>query len=106
MVDNIFEMLEVILSYVTNTMSFLRVGAFILVHAGMMQVVFVLAGMFSGAGYAAVVVIGNIIVMALEALLVGIQVLRLEFYEMFNRFYTGDGRPYIPARLKISRVNK
>lgn len=106
LVDNIFEMLEVILSYVTNTMSFLRVGAFILVHAGMMQVVFVLAGMFSGAGYAAVVVIGNIIVMALEALLVGIQVLRLEFYEMFNRFYTGDGRPYIPARLKISRVNK
>ncbi|MDO4748859.1 MAG: V-type ATPase 116kDa subunit family protein, partial [Eubacteriales bacterium] len=45
-VDNFFELFEVCLSYVTNTMSFLRVGAFVLVHAGMMQVVFVLAEMF------------------------------------------------------------
>ena len=96
-VDNLFEMFEVILSYVTNTMSFLRVGAFILVHAGMMKVVFVLAGMFSPVGYVITVIIGNIIVMALEALLVGIQVLRLEYYEMFSRFYIGDGRKYEPV---------
>ena len=96
-VDNIFEMFEVALSYVTNTMSFLRVGAFILVHAGMMKVVFVLAGMFDPVGYVITVIIGNIIVMALEALLVGIQVLRLEYYEMFSRFYIGDGRVYQPV---------
>lgn len=96
-VDNLFEMFEVALSYVTNTMSFLRVGAFILVHAGMMKVVFVLAGMFSPVGYVIVVIIGNIIVMALEALLVGIQVLRLEYYELFSRFYIGDGRSYEPV---------
>lgn len=98
-VDNIFELFEVCLSYVTNTMSFLRVGAFVLVHAGMMQVVFVLAGMFSDVGYIITVIIGNILVMALEALLVGIQVLRLEYYEMFSRFYIGDGRPYKPIKL-------
>ena len=95
--DNIFEMFEVALSYVTNTMSFLRVGAFILVHAGMMKVVFVLAGMFGPVGYYITIILGNILVMALEALLVGIQVLRLEYYEMFSRFYIGDGRAYEPV---------
>ncbi len=96
-VQNFFELFEVLLSYVTNTMSFLRVGAFVLVHAGMMEVVFTLANMSSGFGYVAIVVIGNIFVMALEALLVCIQVLRLEFYEMFGRFYKGDGRAFKPV---------
>ena len=99
-VDNLFEMFEVALSYVTNTMSFLRVGAFILVHAGMMKVVFVLAEMFDPIGYTITLIIGNIIVMALEALLVGIQVLRLEYYEMFSRFYIGDGRKYQPISVQ------
>ncbi len=99
-VDNFFEMFEVALSYVTNTMSFLRVGAFILVHAGMMTVVFVLAGMFGPVGYAITIILGNIFVMALEALLVGIQVLRLEYYEMFSRFYIGDGRKYEPVTVE------
>ena len=100
LVDNLFEMFEVLLSYVTNTMSFLRVGAFILVHAGMMEVVFVLAQMFGPIGYTITVIIGNLIVMALEALLVGIQVLRLEYYELFSRFYIGDGRKYEPVSVK------
>lgn len=99
-VDNLFEMFEVALSYVTNTMSFLRVGAFILVHAGMMKVVFVLAEMFGPVGYTVTVILGNVLVMALEALLVGIQVLRLEYYEMFSRFYIGDGRKYEPVTVE------
>ena len=65
-------------------MSFLRVGAFVLVHAGMMQVVFVLAEMVGGAGEWIIIVLGNGLVLALEALLVAIQVLRLEYYEMFS----------------------
>ena len=100
-VEKLFESLEVLLSYVTNTMSFLRVGAFVLVHAGMMLVVFVLAQTVGGVGYWVVVVIGNALVMALEALLVAIQVLRLEYYEMFSRFYSGEGRPFEPVKLKI-----
>ncbi len=100
-VENLFESIEVLLSYVTNTMSFLRVGAFVLVHAGMMLVVFVLAET-AGAGsvaYWVIVVIGNILVMGLEALLVAIQVLRLEYYEMFSRFYSGEGREFKPVKL-------
>lgn len=98
-VEKLFESIEVILSYVTNTMSFLRVGAFVLVHAGMMMVVFVLAQTVGGIGYWVIVVIGNGLVMALEALLVAIQVLRLEYYEMFSRFYSGEGRPFEPVKL-------
>ncbi|MEE1318502.1 MAG: V-type ATPase 116kDa subunit family protein [Ruminococcus sp.] len=98
-VENLFESIEVILSYVTNTMSFLRVGAFVLVHAGMMMVVFVLAETVGGIGYWPVVIFGNGLVMCLEALLVAIQVLRLEYYEMFSRFYSGEGRPYEPVKL-------
>lgn len=101
--QSFFELFETCLSYVTNTMSFLRVGAFVLVHAGMMMVVFTLAEMSSGVGYVAIVIIGNIIVSALEGLLVAIQVLRLEFYEMFSRFFDGGGRAFSPAGAKKSK---
>jgi len=92
-----FELFEVILSYLANTISFLRIGAFVLVHAGMMMVVFTIANMFGGFGYIIAVVIGNLLVTALEALLAGIQGLRLEFYEMFSRFFEGQGRPFSPV---------
>ncbi len=97
--QNFFELIEVLLSYVSNTVSFMRVGAFVLVHAGMMQVVFTLAGEPGSVTYVIVVIIGNIIIMALEALLVGIQALRLEFYEMFSRFFSGTGKAYEPVKL-------
>lgn len=94
LMQNFFEVIEYILTYFSNTVSFLRVGAFVLVHAGMMMVFSSLAGNpYSPAGIAAMVV-GNVIVIALEGLLTGIQVLRLEFYEMFSRFYEGDGEPF------------
>ncbi len=102
-VENLFESIEVLLSYVTNTMSFLRVGAFVLVHAGMMQVVFTLAETVGSGGYWPVVIFGNALVCVLEALLVAIQVLRLEYYEMFSRFYSGEGRPYEPIKLNITK---
>lgn len=99
--QSFFEVFEICLSYVTNTMSFLRVGAYILVHAGMMLVVFTLAEMVGGpVGYTLILIIGNGIVMALEALLVAIQVLRLDYYEIFSRFYIGEGRPFIPVTAK------
>ncbi len=92
-----FEIFEVVLSYLANTMSFLRIGAFVLMHAGMMMVVFMMAQMFGGIGYVITVVLGNVIITALEALLAGIQGLRLEFYEMFSRFFEGQGRPFSPV---------
>ena len=34
----------------------------------------------------------------IEGLIVGIQVLRLEYYEMFSRYFKGDGKPFIAAK--------
>ena len=98
--QNIFELIEYILSYFSNTVSFLRVGAFVIVHASMMMVVFTLGADGSNIP---VVIIGNIVVIALEGLLTGIQGLRLEFYEMFSRFYDGGGRAFEPVRLQPSK---
>jgi V/A-type H+-transporting ATPase subunit I len=90
--EGFFELFEVILSYITNTMSFMRVGGFVLSHAGMMLVVYSLMSMSSGlVGTTIIFIIGNLFVMGIEGLIVGIQVLRLEFYEMFSRYYEGNG---------------
>lgn len=89
-----FEMFEVLLTFIANTMSYLRVGGFILSHAGMMLVVYTLADMCGGMWYWVILVFGNLFVMGLEGLIVGIQVLRLEFYEMFSRYYEGNGVPF------------
>ncbi len=97
-----FEVFEYLLSFASNTMSFLRVGGFVLVHAGMMMVVFTLAEMGGAIGGPIILVIGNGVVLLLEGLLVGVQVLRLQFYEMFSRFFEGDGRPFTPAKLSDS----
>lgn len=92
-----FELFEVMLSYFFNTLSFVRVGAFAVSHAAMMEVVLMLAGAENGGtGNLVVVVLGNILVCGLEGLIVGIQVLRLEYYEMFSRFYQGGGREFHP----------
>lgn len=91
--QNFFELIEYVLSYLSNTLSFLRIGAYVLVHAGMMLAVFALAGKNKNA---AILIFGNMFVIAVEGLLTAIQVLRLEFYEMFSRFYGGDGKPFIP----------
>ena len=95
-----FEMFDVLISFASNTLSFLRVGGFVLAHAGMMSVVFTLAHMISGFGSPIVIVLGNLFVMGMEGLIVGIQVLRLGYYEMFSRFYDASGIPFTPISLK------
>ena len=96
-VQSFFELFEVLLSYLSNTLSFLRIGAFAVSHAAMMEVVLMLAGATNGGSPNwVVVVLGNIFVCAMEGLIVGIQVLRLEYYEIFSRFYAGNGREFKP----------
>ena len=87
-VQSFFELFEVCLSYFSNTLSFVRIGAFAVSHAAMMGVVLMLAGAENGGtGNLVVIILGNIIVCGMEGLVVGIQVLRLEYYEFFSRFY-------------------
>lgn len=96
-VQGIFELFEVLLSYFSNTLSFVRVGAFAISHAAMMEVVLMLAGAEAGGSPNwLVIILGNIFVAGMEGLIVGIQVLRLEYYELFSRFYQGTGRAFVP----------
>lgn len=95
---SIFELFEVLLNYASNTISFLRVGAFALSHAAMMGVVIMFAGAEQGIGNIPIMIIGNIVVAGMEGLIVGIQVLRLEYYEMFSRFYRGTGKEFKPFK--------
>ena len=83
-VQSFFELFEVMLSYLSNTLSFVRIGAFAVSHAAMMEVVLMLAGAEAGSPNWIVVILGNIFVTAMEGLIVAIQVLRLEYYEMFS----------------------
>lgn len=96
LITTFFELFEVLLSYFSNTLSFVRIGAFAVSHAAMMEVVLMLAGVESGNTNWIVIVLGNLIVCGLEGLIVGIQVLRLEYYELFSRYYKGDGKEFKP----------
>lgn len=105
-IENFIELFEAALSFLSNTMSYLRIGGFVLSHAGMMLVVAQLAGTNTpGAEITVstviVYIIGNLVVMGIEGLLVGIQVLRLEFYEIFNRFYDGSGKDFRPVEISF-----
>ncbi len=96
-VEGFFDIFEAVISYMSNTMSFLRLGAFAISHAGMMMVVSMLCQNMAAVGTVAVMVLGNVFVAALEAALCSIQIIRLEFYEMFGRFYVSDGRAFTPV---------
>lgn len=102
--SNFFEVFEFLLGYATNTLSFVRIGGFVLSHASMMLVVMALADQVSAAAVPVVVILGNIFVMGIEGLLVGIQTLRLEFYEIFSRFYSGDGKPFTPVKINYDET--
>lgn len=103
LVQSFFEMFEVLLSFFSNTLSFVRVGAFAVSHAAMMEVVLMLAGFEGGSGNWLVIVLGNIFVCAMEGLIVGIQVLRLQYYELFSRYYKGTGREFVPYEMKKAK---
>jgi len=91
------ELLESMLQLLVNTISFVRVGAFALAHAGLSAAVFGMADA-AGGGFAGliVIIIGNAIVIALEGLIVSIQTTRLMLFEFFIRFLTAEGRRFKP----------
>ena len=103
LVQGFFEMFETLLSYFSNTISFIRIGAFAVSHAAIMEVVLQLAGAESGHPNWLGVIFGNLFVCGFEGLIVGIQVLRLEYYEMFSRFYKCSGHSFEPYTRKNTK---
>ncbi|MBM3392788.1 MAG: hypothetical protein FJY34_12580 [Betaproteobacteria bacterium] len=79
-----------------NTLSFVRVGAFAIAHAGLSAALGMLAADAGAAGLP-VFVLGNVFIIALEVLVVSIQTTRLLLFEFFIRFFSGAGRVFRPA---------
>jgi V/A-type H+-transporting ATPase subunit I len=95
----LMEGFESVMSYISNTLSFLRLAAFSLNHVALSIAVFTVANMLHTSGYWATVVLGNLFILLLEGAIVAIQTLRLEYYEGFSRFFGGDGRAFRPLAL-------
>ena len=47
-----------------------------------------------------ILLLGNILVIGLEGLSAGIQSLRLNYYEFFSKYFTGNGKAYAPISLR------
>lgn len=99
----VVELLETIITYLSNSVSFLRVGAFALSHAvlgtiiaRLMEIVPVLPGKI------AVGIVGNGIVIVLEGMIVAIQVMRLQYYEFFSKFFNETGREFKPFKFEYN----
>lgn len=84
----------------SNTLSFIRVGAFAINHVGLFIAFETLAEMMANHIESILMIIfGNIVIIALEGLIVFIQGLRLEYYELFSKFFSGTGYEYNPIKL-------
>jgi V/A-type H+-transporting ATPase subunit I len=97
--QSFFGLFETALGLFSNSMSFIRLGAFAVAHAGLSLVFFLLAAQVSpgrGIGYWVVVLAGNLLIVGFEGLIVGIQSMRLEYYEFFNKFFRGGGPRFDP----------
>jgi len=92
-----FELFETVLGFISNTISFIRISAFAMNHAGFSLAIWTIYHMMENTpgGWAALI-LGNLLIMVLEGMIVGIQCLRLEFYEAFGRFYKGEGHSFEP----------
>ncbi len=101
-VQVIFELFETLVGFLSNSLSYVRVGAFAVAHASLSVVFFILAELVSpghDVGYWIMVVLGNFFIVGFEGLIVGIQTMRLEYYEFFSKFFTGGGMRYKPLTL-------
>lgn len=108
----VFEILEMVSVFLSNTISYSRLLILAVVHAMMMVAVYQIASMEALQSLVIVspliIIFGNILVLALEGLVVFIQTVRLHFYEWFSKFYTAGGIKYTPflIRRKYTETEK
>ncbi len=98
-VESSFSIIEALLSVFSNLVSFTRVGAFAINHVGL-YMAFEVMSKIAGGGIKGIIILilGNILIIGLEGMIVFIQGLRLEFYEMFSKYYQGNGRKFRPIK--------
>ena len=98
------EIMEMFSGFLGNTVSFIRAGAFALSHAGLSIAIYTLARIIdpeiTTIAALMVLIVGNIFIILLEGVICGIQSMRLEYYEIFGKFFKGDGYAFTPFSLK------
>ncbi|HKI56441.1 MAG TPA: V-type ATPase 116kDa subunit family protein [Trueperaceae bacterium] len=97
LVTGFFELFETALGYASNSLSFVRLGAFAVAHEGLSGMVMRYA---EGPVGWLVLLVGTVVIVGFEGLVVGIQALRLEYFEFFGRFFRGDGVPFVPLSIQ------
>ena len=101
LISGVVELIEVISGYLSNTVSFVRVGAFALSHAVLDFLILTLTNMCGGEGSVfgiLILIVGNAIIILLEGMIVAIQVIRLQYYEFFSKFFHETGREFMPFK--------
>ena len=103
-ISSLVEIIEVISGYLSNTISFVRVGAFALSHAVLNFTILTLTNMVGGPGSVGgiiVLIAGNALIIVLEGMIVAIQVIRLQYYEFFSKFFHETGKEFKPFRFEL-----
>ena len=98
------ELIEVVSGYLSNTVSFVRVGASALSHAVLNFTILTLTEMVGGPrsiGGIIVLIAGNALIIVLEGMIVAIQVIRLQYYEFFSKFFHETGKEFKPFRFEL-----
>ena len=104
LISSVVEIIEVISGYLSNTVSFVRVGAFALSHAVLNFTIMTLTTLCGGKdtiGGIIVLIFGNALIIVLEGMIVAIQVVRLQYYEFFSKFFHETGREFKPFKFEI-----
>jgi V/A-type H+-transporting ATPase subunit I len=101
------ELFDAVVRIAASTISFVRLAAFGLMHAALGAIVWAAAtaawGSVVGMALAVVVFLaGNALAFALEALIAGVQALRLEYYELFSRIFAGEGHAFAPWHIPLA----
>jgi len=102
LVTAFMDLFESVISMLSNTLSFVRVGAFAVAHGGLSLAFFSLAGEEPTIGFWLTLIIGNIFIIGFEGLIVYIQTMRLHYYEILGKFFHGGGMRFEPLRLNPS----
>ena len=103
LVTAFMDLFESVISMLSNTLSFVRVGAFAVAHGGLSLAFFSLAGEEPTIGFWITLLIGNIFIIGFEGLIVYIQTMRLHYYEILGKFFHGGGMRFEPLRLNSSQ---
>jgi V-type H+-transporting ATPase subunit a len=111
--EGIMDAIDHIIALISNTLSFSRLIALLLVHAILSQIPFLVSNfpthsesflLASPLNWVIAIFLGLFLIVPLEGLLAFLNSLRLHWVEWFTKFYVGDGKPYTPIIEQLNYI--